>query len=373
VSGPVGRPLGVALTVEQLWQRVPGGSGTYIRELVAALPDDVRVVGVTARHDGPAPGDALGVPVATSRLPRRALYDAWNLLRRPPVPGPARAADVLHATTWAVPPRSAPLVVTVHDVAFLRAPEHFTPRGNRYFRRALDVVRREADLVIAPSGATADDCVAAGLDADRLRVVPHGVRIPERVGTDARAVELRGSGRPYVLWCGTLEPRKNLAGLLRAFAALAPAEPDLDLVVVGPEGWGDTAEEVRSLVTGVLRGRVRMLGHVSWDDLHTLYAHARAFCFPSTWEGFGMPVLEAMAHGIPAVTSTGTSMAEFAEGAALLVEPQDPDALAEAIRHAVGAGHDDLAARARARAADYTWQRAGAATAAVYREAAALA
>jgi glycosyltransferase involved in cell wall biosynthesis len=361
--------LRVAMTVEQLWQRVPGGSGTYIRELVGALPDDVQITGVAARHGEPQPGEPLGVPVALSRLPRRALYDGWNLLRRPRVPRPAASADVLHASTWAVPPRSAPLVVTVHDVAFLRAPEHFTPRGNRYFRRALEVVRRDADLVIAPSHATADDCVAAGVDPARLRVVPHGVRVPPNVGTPERAADLRGTHRPYVLWCGTLEPRKNVAGLLRAFAMLASAEPDLDLVVVGPAGWGDTADEVRGLMTGAIRDRVRMLGHVSWIDLHTLYAHARAFCFPSIWEGFGMPVLEAMAHGVPTVSSAGTSMAEFAEGAGLLVDPHDPASLAEALRHAVGSGHDELATLARARAAEYTWQRAAAATALVYREA----
>ena len=364
-----GAGLHVALTVEQLWQRVPGGSGTYIRELVDALPGDVAVTGVRARHADAVPGAGLGVPVAASRLPRRALYDAWNHLRRPRVPGPARGADVVHATTWAVPPRSAPLVVTVHDLAFLRSPEHFTPRGNRYFRRALEVVRREADLVLSPSQATADDCARAGIDGDRVRVVPHGVRVPDGVGDAARAAAVRGSDRPYVLWCGTLEPRKNVPGLLRAFARLAADRPDLDLVLAGPAGWGDTADEVAALAAP-LGDRVRLPGHVSWTDLHTLYAHARAFCFPSLWEGFGMPVLEAMAHGVPAVTSAGSAMAEFAEGAAVLADPRDPEALAAALDRATGPDHDTLAAAARARAATYTWAAAGASTAAVYREAA---
>lgn len=358
-----------ALTVEQLWQPVPGGSGTYIRELVGALQGRCEVVGVAARGHVDVPDEPLGVPVVTSALPRPALYEAWNRLRRPHLPGAAGRADVVHATTWAVPPSRRGLVVTVHDLAFLRTPEHFTPRGNRYFRRALDVVRRDADVVLTPSQATADDCLTEGVDAARLRVVPHGVRVPAVAPDEAAAVRARlGLDRPYVLWCGTFEPRKNLLVLLDAFDRLR-GTTDLELLLAGPAGWGGAQADVQRRLAGPLGGRVRLLGRLSTTELHVAYASARAFCFPSTWEGFGMPVLEAMAHGTPVVTAAGTSMAEFTTGAGLLVDPRDPDALADALRAASHEQHDELSALGRQRAGAYSWQHAADLTLAAYRDA----
>src|SRR5690606_32312221 len=162
-------------------------------------------------------------------LPRRALYDAWNHLGGPSAERIARRPiDVVHATTWAVPPTRRPLVVTVHDLAFLRSPEHFTPRGVRYFTRSLARTRDEADAVIVPSQATADDCVAAGLAEADIHVVPHGVRRPAGP-YDVTGLRRRfGLEPPYVLWCGTREPRKNLPGLLAAFAEVRRAHPDME-------------------------------------------------------------------------------------------------------------------------------------------------
>ncbi|HEY0188621.1 MAG TPA: glycosyltransferase family 1 protein [Cellulomonas sp.] len=368
------RPLDVVMTTEQLWQPTPGGSGTYVRELAAALlrRDDIALTGLHARHAGP-PDPSWSVPDGmgqiASRLPRQALYETWNRWR---LPRSAGAADVVHATTWAVPPRSAPLVVTVHDLAFLRSPEHFTRRGAAFFTRALDVVRAQATRVLAVSGTTRDDCVAAGIDPTRIRVVPHGVRVPAVTGPDGLELRRRfGLTRPYLLWCGTVEPRKNVPGLLRAYAEAARRMPDLDLVLVGPDGWSGAPEEVTRALAALPADRVHRLGALSWADLHAAYAQARAFCYPSLWEGFGMPVLEAMSHGVPVVTSTGTSMAEVAGDAALLAPATDVDALADALVQATGDRHDELAAAAREHAAGYTWDRCAAATAEVYREAAA--
>ncbi|MBO9555483.1 glycosyltransferase family 1 protein [Cellulomonas sp.] len=364
---PTERPtVRAALTVEQLWQPVPGGSGTYVRELVAALAaaGEVDLVGIAARHDGPPPSGALGVPVRTSPLPRRLLYEAWSTTRRPRRSVP-RDVDVVHATTWAIPPRTAPLVATVHDLAFLRAPEHFTARGNRFFRRALEIVRDEADVVITPSQITADDCVAQGIGRERLRVVPLAAEVPTTTAQDVAALHREHglTGRPYVLWCGTVEPRKNLPTLLTAFEQVA-ARTDLDLVLVGPVGWGSVDLEGPAARLG---DRLRVLGRLTWEQLHAAYAGARAFAFPSTWEGFGLPVLEAMAHGVPVVTSRGTSMAEFSADAALLVDPLDDDALAEALVEAAGPRHDELAALGRDAAARHTWAATAARTAEVYR------
>jgi glycosyltransferase involved in cell wall biosynthesis len=275
---------------------------------------------------------------------------------------------VLHATTWAIPPRVAPLVVTVHDLAFVRDPAHFTAHGNRYFQRALAITRDEADLVVVPSEATAEDCTEHGIARSRIRVVPHGVSVPEVTGTEVALFRrAHGLDRPYVLWTGTLEPRKNLPTLLEAFRAVAAERGDLDLVLVGPSGWGGTAAQVDAALGALPTGRVHRLGLLDSVDLHRAYAGAQVFCYPSTWEGFGLPVLEAMAHGVPVVTSEGTSMAEVCGSDGLLVDPGSPDDVAGAVL-AASDRHDDLAAAGRARAASYTWQRSAELHVAAYRD-----
>lgn len=361
----------VAATVEQCWHPVPGGSGTYIVELLTALAaSGVEVVGIAAAHGKPPPFDLqLPVHVRHAPLARRALYDAWNHVGLPRAEHIVRGPfDVVHATTWAVPPTRHPLVVTVHDVAFLRDESHFTRRGVRFFARALARTRDEAATVIVPSRATATDCIAAGIDKSRIVVVPHGVRVDRPTARQVNRFRLaRGLQRPYVLWAGTQEPRKNLSGLLAAFEILASEEPEVDLVLVGPAGWGDQAA-----ASPALRDRVHHLGRLAWADLQLAYGGARAFCFPSLWEGFGLPVLEAMAHGVPVVTSTDTSMAEVTDDAALLVDPTEPGALAVALARAVGPDHDRLAAAGLAVASRATWRSAVEATVDAYSRAIAL-
>lgn len=361
------------MVVEQSWQPVPGGSGTYVARLTEALagldpaPD---VVGIRAAHPGghePAPHLRPHVgSTAVAPAPRRVLYDAWNWAGAPRAEHLVRGADVVHATTWAVPPTRRPLVVTVHDLAFLRTPEHFTPRGARYFRRSLARTRDEATRVVVPSLATRDDCVDAGIEAERVVVVPHGVRVPAVAAAEVEDFRARaGLSRPYVLWCGTVEPRKNVDRLVEAFLAADLPEP-LDLVLVGPAGWGarlaghDTRQD----------RDVRHVGRLPEDDLHRAYAGAAAFCYPSLWEGFGMPVLEAMAHGVPVVTSAGTSMAEFTGDAGVLVDPRDVGAIAAGLTAVLGDTGSRLGAAGRRAAAELTWEQAARATAAVYHDAA---
>ena len=306
-----------------------------------------------------------------SPLPRAALYELWSRYRGAATWGARRTRpDVLHATTWAIPRRSAPLVVTVHDLAFLRDPGHFTPRGNSFFRRALSIVRDEADLVVVPSAVTAVDCRAAGIDDARIRVIHHGVRAPSITGPQVqRWRDTHGLTRPYVLWCGTFEPRKNLATLLDAYRALLADVPDIDLVLVGPAGWGGAAADVAARVARLPVGRAHLLGRLTDADLHRAYAGARAFCFPSTWEGFGMPVLEAMAHGVPVVTSAGTSMAEISPQGAILVDALSADDVAAGLLAAVGARHDELSVGARANAARFSWEHSARQHVAAYRAA----
>ncbi len=366
---PAADPLRIGLTVEQLWQRVPGGSGSYILELLRALDarPEVDPVGLSALHRHP-PGPDLRPtgPVRSFGLPRYALYRAWNHLSAPRPEWVDRRLDLVHATTWAIPPTRRPLVVTVHDVAFLRDPEHFTPRGVRFFTRALERTRDEAAAVIVPSQATADDCVAAGIEADRLHVVPHGA--PGWTVTDAEVGALRARlalPERFVLWCGTHEPRKNVDGLLRAFALVAEADPDLHLVLVGPPGWGDRVE----LTTGPAAGRIHRVGRLPARDLAAAYAAASAFAFPSLWEGFGLPVLEAMSVGTPVVTSRGTSMAEVVGEAGVLVDPRDPSEIAAGILRAVGPAGPEIGRSGQARAGTYSWHTAAADHVETYRAA----
>lgn len=359
----VASPPRVAMTVEQCWQPVPGGSGTYVVELSRALSArvDVDVVGLAARHAAPAPEDwRPGVPVRHSRLPRRLLYDAWQRLPGPRAERLVPDADVVHATTWAVPPTARPLVVTVHDLAFLDDPGHFTRRGNAWFRRALEQVRRSARTVVVPSHATADDCLRVGLTADRVEVVPHGVRVAHPSSHEVAAWRTRhGLVRDYVLWCGTIEPRKDLPTLLAAYERAA-GTLDADLVLVGPAGWG-----ALPAVPTSLRDRVHVLGHLPRAELDTAYAGALVFCFPSVREGFGLPVLEAMAHGVPVVTTRGTACAEVLGDGGLLADRGDADGFAAALVGAVRA-RDELAHAARDRAAAHSWAQAARRTAELY-------
>jgi glycosyltransferase involved in cell wall biosynthesis len=354
----------VAMVVEQCWQPVPGGSGTYVARLTDALAAlGTPVVGIRAGHRrgaAPAAGVAPSLrSTAVAPLPRRVLYDAWNTVRLPRAEQLVRGAEVVHATTWAVPPTRLPLVVTVHDVAFLRSPEHFSARGNRFFARSLQRTIDEAAAVVVPSAATRDDCVEAGIGRDRIAVVPHGVSVPQVAQADVDAFRRHHSieGR-YVLWCGTLEPRKNVPAMVDAFLA-AGLPPDVQLVLAGPQGWGDVVVREHA-------DRVRTVGRLSEHELHSAYAGASAFCFPSLWEGFGMPVLEAMAHGVPVVTSAGTSMAEFADGAGALVDPRDVDDIARGLRAVLGPEGPGWGAAGRLTAARYTWTHAARETLATY-------
>lgn len=353
----MGRRLRVAVTLEQCWHRVPGGTARATLESVAALDrrGDVELVGVAARHSHPpAPAWRPPIPVEHLPLPRPLLYESWHYLRRPRVDRATGDVDVVHVTGMAMPPPSAPLVVTVHDLDFVHDPSHVTRHGLRFFRRAIELTRRDATIVVAPSTATIDDCADHGFDRGRLRLVPWGVhKVDVDEATVNRVRQRYGLARRYVLFVGTIEPRKNLPRLVEAFAKADP--PDTDLVLAGAQGWN---EELDRLIAPA-RSRVKVTGFVEPADLAPLYRGAALFCLPSLREGFGLPVLEAMVQGTPVVTARGTSTEEVAGDAALLVEPTDAGAIAEAIRAVLDDPSlaADLGRRGAERASGYTWER----------------
>ena len=363
----------VALVLEQLWHRVPGGTATAALGSARALlaHTDLRLVGVAAAHLRPPPPPWVPpVPVAHLGLGRRALYEAWHRARRPSVQAATGGVDVVHATGMAVPPADAPLVVTLNDLAWRHDPSHFSAMGRHLFEGCLRLAATEADVVAVPSLATRDDAVAAGVPDERLVLVPYGHEAPLASEAEVDAtLATRGIGRSYLVWVGTLEPRKNLPVVLEAHRRARRARPDLELVLVGPAGWGDIAESV----PGSPSEGVHVTGFVDDAELRALYRGAQLLCYPSLREGFGLPVLEAMAQGTPVVTSAGTSTEEVLGpdgGAGRAVDPTDAGAVADAVEDLLEPDRRRRAAAlASAQAARFSWERTAAALAGAYDQA----
>jgi glycosyltransferase involved in cell wall biosynthesis len=352
--------MNVALHAGQLLQPVPGGVGRYVRALLRHLPR--AGVDVDAFAAGALPRNLTGsVRWRDLGWPRGSLrYEAWHRLRRPPVRAPG---DLVHAPSLAVPPRGdRPLVVTVHDIAFIRYPEVTTARGVQFHQRGLELTERDADVVITPSSFTRDELLREGFDAWRVHVAPLGVDPPpprpdEHVDAVLAALDLRD---PFVLTVGTVEPRKNLPALVDAFELARRSHPDLVLVIVGPEGWG-TAD-------GLERPGVRRLGALPWVAVDALYRRASVCALVSHYEGFGLPALEALARGAPLVCSDGSALGEVVGDAALRVDPRDTEAIASALTRVLD-DHEleaDLRRRGPLRARQFTWERCAAVHAHVY-------
>jgi glycosyltransferase involved in cell wall biosynthesis len=263
----------------------------------------------------------------------------------------ARGADVLHCPTFRAPTRSpVPLVVTFHDLAVLRHPETFNTWTRRYSEALVPLVARAAERLIAVSEFTARELVdLLAVSEAKIRVIPDAVGPPFTATGDAAEGD-------YVLAVSTLEPRKNLGRLVEGFrrANLNGCE----LRIVGARGWGD--------VKPIPSAGVRWLGEVSDDELARLYRGARCAAYLSIYEGFGLPVLEAMACGTPVVSSDLPPIREFARGV-VTVDPRDADAIAAGLGEAL-ARRDELGREGLAAAAAYDWGRVARETIAVYEE-----
>ena len=366
----------VGFHVDQMWFSAPGGIGTYVRELLAALPSADPTLELTpfhARWGRPARSSAaLGPSVVEVPGSIRTLYPRWALTGRPPLPAALGGCDVLHATNHAaVPPaaRRQALVVTVHDLAFDAFPQTF-PRDWRWlYRRGVHAAARRADVVLAPSRATADDLEDRyGVDPGRIRVTPLASSLPATTTDVDEVLGRLGLARPYVLCPATLEARKNQARLVRAYRQVAPEVPH-SLVLAGPAGW--RSGELDAELERGGGGSVRLTGFLQGAELDAVLRGADLVAYPSLYEGFGLPIVEAMCRGVPVVTSTTPACAETAGDAALLVDPEDVGGIADALARVLTDRelHVSLAAKGRARAAGFSWERTARATLDAYRDA----
>ena len=358
--------------------RARSGVGAYcfhmLREALALAPDD-EFVGLTG---GMRRLDLSGLPrpIRYRRLPAptRALYAWWEATGRPRVDRLLGGVDVYHATNYFLPPcRDARRVLTVYDLAFLRRPEWCSPKVATLFAKTVGRFVDEADLVVTCSEHTKRDMVAL-LDTapDKIRVAYGGVNPSfgpmDRAEAAARVARKYAIAAPFLLFVSTLEPRKNVAGLVRAFARVS-GEISHSLVLVGAVGWKAEGifEEIER--TG-LQSRITHVGFAEQADLRAFYGAADGFVFPSLYEGFGLPLLEAMACGCPAIAADNSSIPEVAGDAALLVEATDESAIAEAIRDLAGneSLRKYLADRGLRQARRFTWEAGARVILDAYRE-----
>jgi glycosyltransferase involved in cell wall biosynthesis len=331
---------------------VPAGRGRVVRELLrawAARDDDARFR-LYCREPWKELGDRFEWVTVPARDP---LWHVRTAIRA------NRECDVFlstnsYLTAWFT---RIPCAVIVYDLVPFVDGAHAQARAARIERATIRPTLRRAASLLCISEATRADLVARF-----PATVPRACVVPLAADADFFAAqpdpatnERHGLDRPYVLAVGTLEPRKNLERLVAAWEGLADTHT---LALVGPRGWDD-----ETIVAAARRaGDVRLLGHVSDADLAALYAGADCFAYPSLYEGFGLPVLEAMAAGAPVLTSNVSSLPEVAGDAALLVDPRDSDAIRAGLARLLGDGalRAGLRARGRARAAQYSWDRTAA-------------
>jgi glycosyltransferase involved in cell wall biosynthesis len=353
------------------------GAGYYVAQLARALANrgDLSLAVVTRRDDEARwrVGERTTTfALSPAGVPGRLVFGEVGLARaleRRVHP------DVFHGPHYSLPARSSiPAVATVHDLTLWDRPEWHDRSKVMFFRRALRLAASRADVVVVPSTSTADAYRAHFGEAVPVRVIPHGVdhdrfttEEPE-AGADQAVLSRLGIKWPYVLSVATSEPRKNLPSLVSAFSRLASREPELHLVLVGGSGWKN--EQLESAISeGGAASRVLRTGYLGDDDIPALLRRAAAVAYPAFVEGFGLPVLEALACGAPLVTSENSAMAEITGDAALLIQPSDVDGLLDALSTLI-AGGEDVARRRRQgteRAAGYTWELSGARHVEAYR------
>lgn len=357
-----------------------GGIGRLTRELIAALAQcssshHYRLfVAGAARSDLPNPPGPGFSWHPTSFTPR-TLARIWHRARLPvPVEAFTGRIDLFHATDFTLPPTlpRTKTLLTVHDLSFVRVPQTASPSLKAYLDAVVPRSVRRAHHVLADSQATKDDLIDLyGVAPEKITVVLSGVDSHFQRAEDlAKRAAVRakyGIGdKPYIFAIGTVQPRKNYARLIQALAQVRTLH-DVILVIAGGKGWLED-EMYRTLDALNMRQHVRLIGFADDDDLPTLYSEACCLAFPSLYEGFGLPILEAMACGTPVLTSNVSSMPEAAGDAAMLVDPRDTEAIIHALMKLVADSptREQLIERGFAHVKHFTWGRSAAQLADIY-------
>lgn len=348
-----------------------GGIGRYVRELVSALshlddetPYRLFVAGSSIQNLPSSPG--RNFQWRPTRLTPRWLARIWHRARLPlPVELVTGRVKLYHATDFVLPPTlpQTRTLLTVHDLSFVRVPETASPALKSYLDTVVPLSVQRADHVLADSEATKNDLVALyGTPADKITVLLSGVDErfhpvnDPRILADIRTRYHLGS-EPYILSVGTVQPRKNFSRLIEALKHLHDTGTKHQLVIAGGRGWLDDPIYT-SVQSAGLDQHVHFIGFASEHDLPALYSGAACFAFPSLYEGFGLPILEAMACGTPVLTSNISSLPEVAGDAALLINPYDVAAIAEGLWRLLN-DHDlrqQMITRGLQRVRQYTWE-----------------
>lgn len=352
----------------------PTGVGVYAASLARALarisPERVTLIGARPEAAAlrPARSRVRTYGFHAPRLPSGIApnYNAWLQLH---ANHDARSAgaNLVHYTNAAAPlGRTLPFVVTVHDLSVMRLP-HFHPAARLMtVPITLAALGRAAAVVVPSDWGRGELMRTLRISGRRVVVVEHAAS--DLIGESADPATVLASyaltPNRYLLSVGTIEPRKNVVRLIAAFEALAADDAELQLVLVGTPGWRRTATE-RHIAASPFSDRIKMTGYLPSADVAALIGAAAAFCYVSTYEGYGLPVIEALALGAPVVTSNRTAMPQAAGGAAVLVDPFDVADIARGIRDAM-ARRDELSAAGKARAARRTWDDVAAEHLAVY-------
>lgn len=347
-----------------------GGIGRYVRELVHSLAREDTAsqyrlfVAGAARSNLPLPpGDNF--IWAPTRLKPVWLARLWHRARIPlPIETFTGPVDLVHATDFTLPPvgQDTQTLLTVHDLSFMRVPDAAAPALRRYLNTVAPRSVDRATHILADSEATKQDLIDLyNLAPDKITVLLSGVDPHFKPVNDSATFELVRQKyaigpRPYIFTIGTVQPRKNYSRLIEALSVIRSGGDDVDLVIAGGKGWLED-EMYHALDVHRLRDHVHLIGFADDADLPALYSAADCVAFPSLYEGFGFPVLEGMACGVPVLTSNVSSLPEVAGDAALMVDPYDVEAIVDGLRRMLddSALREDMVTAGFTQAARFTW------------------
>lgn len=359
-----------------------GGIGRYVRELISALaltaPDsaDYRLFVAGAPRNSAAPPHLDAFKWCPTPITPRWWARIWHRAHIPlPVETFVGRVDVYHATDFVLPPTlpHTKTILTVHDLSFVRVPESASPKLKRYLDRVVPSSVRRANLVLADSQATRDDLIALyHTNPAKIHVLLSGVDARFAPATsDEQALRRKYNIplRPYIFSVGTVQPRKNYARLMQAVARVRARGHDVSLVIAGGKGWLE--DPIYAAIREAnMQDHVHFIGFADEQDLPALYTYAACTAFVSLYEGFGLPILESMGCDTPVVTSQVSSLPEVAGDAALMVDPYNTDAVADAILRILedNALRQTLIERGRARVQQFRWDNAARQLVALYQQ-----